>query len=99
MKTRKMAIVKGVALIVGALSLQACFAERTYVPAPYYGSSYGYAPSYAYASPPVVYRDYDDRQIVRDRDDRSVDRSHERVEPSRNERVEHQDRNHDTDRR
>jgi hypothetical protein len=100
MKTRKMAILKGVAMFVGALTLQACFAERTYVPSPYYGSSYGYAPSYAYASPPVVYRDYDDYRVVRDRDDRVVNDNHERAESKRQEtRVEHHDSNHDNDRR
>ncbi|HYL60667.1 MAG TPA: hypothetical protein VEU51_17510 [Candidatus Acidoferrales bacterium] len=96
-----MAIIKGVALIVSALALQACFEEHTYGPPPYYGSSYGYAPGYAYASPPVVYRDYDARPVVRDRDDRWVDRSHERVESNKQERAEHRDRDrdHDNDRR
>jgi hypothetical protein len=98
MKTRKMAIIKGVAMIVGALALQACFEEHSYGPPPYYGSSYGYAPSYAYASPPVVYRDYDEHRVVRDRDDR-VNVNHEQVESRRQERAEHRDSDHDNDRR
>ena len=98
MKNRKLAFIKGVAIIVSALALQACFEEHTYGPPPYYGSSYGYAPGYAYASPTVVYRDYD-RPVVRDRDDRWVERSHERVESRKQERAEHRDLDHDNDRR
>lgn len=65
MKRNILRAAKAALVVAGMLSLSACFEER--YPAPVY-PTYGYAPGYTYAAPPVIVGDYDEHRVWHDRD-------------------------------
>ncbi|MGH7934834.1 MAG: hypothetical protein ACREQN_16960 [Candidatus Binataceae bacterium] len=62
MRRKIILIAEALVLIFGTFTLQACFGEHHYNPAPGYGYGYGYQ------QPSVAYGDYDQHHVWHDRD-------------------------------